>query len=139
MIYTRQVCSMAHALDKLPCQPIILPSTLPMHCRQLIRSAMKGRSIVMCIFHCVQFSAECSPPVLARKAMFMRSGFSGFACEQFHRHAPQWTHCSRSELAVRLRLRGSEQASGFDVEAPGQCADVVHGQAALPPHQFRPE
>ena len=81
MIYTRQVCSMAHALDKLPCQPIILPSTLPMHCRQLIRSAMKGRSIVMCIFHCVQFSAECSPPVLARKAMFMRSGFSGFACE----------------------------------------------------------
>ena len=38
----------------------------------------------------IQFSAECNPPVPARKAMFMRSGFSGFACEQFHRHAPQW-------------------------------------------------
>jgi hypothetical protein len=26
--------------------------------------------------------------VPARKAMVMRSGFSGFACEQFHRHEP---------------------------------------------------
>jgi len=32
--------------------------------------------------------------------MFMRSGFSGLACEQFHRHAPQWTHFSRSKAGT---------------------------------------
>ena len=30
-----------------------------------------------------QFSAECSPPVPARKAMFIRSGSSGIGCAQF--------------------------------------------------------
>ena len=50
-----------------------------------------------CIFHSDiaycggsnQFSAEWRPPVPARKAMPMRSGFSGEAEAQFHRHAPQ--------------------------------------------------
>ena len=53
-----------------------------------------------CLLASRQFSAECNPPVPARKAMFMRSGFSGFACEQFHRHAPQWTHFSRSNAGT---------------------------------------
>ena len=34
-----------------------------------------------------QFSAECRPPVPTRKAIFMRSFFFGFACEQLQRHA----------------------------------------------------
>jgi hypothetical protein len=37
----------------------------------------------------IQFSAECNPPVPARNAIFIRSGFSGEAVAQFHRHAPQ--------------------------------------------------
>lgn len=47
-----------------------------------------------------QFSAECKPPVPARKAMFMRSGSAGLAWEQFQRHAPQWMHFSRSKLGT---------------------------------------
>jgi hypothetical protein len=43
-----------------------------------------------------QFSAECSPPVPARKTMFIWSGSPGTAVAQFHWHAPQWTHFSRS-------------------------------------------
>jgi hypothetical protein len=30
----------------------------------------------------------------------MRSGFSGEAEAQFHRHAPQWTHFSRSKFGT---------------------------------------
>jgi hypothetical protein len=37
----------------------------------------------------IQFSAECNPPVPARKATDISSGSSGEALAQFHRHAPQ--------------------------------------------------
>jgi hypothetical protein len=43
---------------------------------------------------------RCEPPVPAWKAMFICLGFFGFACEQFHRHAPQWTHFSRSNAGT---------------------------------------
>ena len=47
-----------------------------------------------------QFSAECRPPVPARKAMLVRSGLSGNGWVQFHMHAPQWTHFSRSKFGT---------------------------------------
>ena len=47
-----------------------------------------------------QFSAECRPPVPARKAMLVRSGLSGSGCAQFQTQAPQWTHFSRSKFGT---------------------------------------
>src|SRR5208282_2765745 len=47
-----------------------------------------------------QFSAECRPPVPGRKAMLPRSESYGSGCAQFHTHAPQWTHFSRSNTGT---------------------------------------
>jgi len=48
----------------------------------------------ICSYINFQFSAECNPPVPARKAMFMRSDFPGSPANS-SQHAPQWTHFSR--------------------------------------------
>src|ERR1039458_2157800 len=45
-----------------------------------------------------QFSAECKPPEPARNSMLPCSPSGDWP--QFHRHAPQWTHFSRSKSGV---------------------------------------
>ncbi len=68
----------------------VRPEVCRQECRhgKLEACSTEGRSI--------QFSFECSPPAPAVNAILPLAGSSSSGAVQFHRHAPQCTHFSRS-------------------------------------------
>ena len=56
------------------------------------------RMTILSLYTTDQFSAECSPPEPARNSMLVFSPKGEWA--QFHKHAPQCTHFSRSKAIV---------------------------------------